>query len=717
MIDHSLLQSNFIGRDGFKWWVGQIPPIDSNGKQANGGGWGNRTKVRIFGYHPYNTTDLSNDDLPWAQVLLPTTSGSGGANYAVNPKLRPGDVVFGFFLDGDNAQTPVIIGCFGKTSQVPSNEFISPFVPFTGYTNRVSRPNGNLYPSEASEDNTIAQKSPRDVPPSIINKINATKETKDEIPYFTGVGKKIVFGSGCHDTAIKGIISEVSNLLDKVQSTINSASSIVGEISRSVEKIVGIANNIVGQMFNSLYKALVPILQKGLDILYKTVYAKVLAITQNPIAAHLAGVAAQKAMVPPVKSLEKAIPCIASQVVNGLSGTIKDLLNSVIKNVDNFVTCAGTQFAGTLINSIINKIVSGLSGVLDGVSKILSSGFNLVSFLRSGVDIIKSLGGLFDCNQSQSKCSGLVKEWIIGKGYKNSENESEIFESIVKDMNVSKSIGDIDFDIFKNSGENSLFDPLSKCYVGKPTSCGPPKVKIFGGGGLDATATAILGSFVNNTLSDGTIAGQRTASIIGVRVDKRGSGYKYPPFVEFVDNCNQGYGAVARSEINENGEVVRIYMVSEGENYPVGDVNIDSSSSIAESDPQNNTYGVIEVAVVDGGSNYSSIDFATDDYGNRYNLKIDPNNGSIVFAEPELANIVNQELNGVPVQNEEFPEQTIIRTQIPFENRPINTNILSDLPVIKVNSKTGVGAILKPIIGQISNSPQGELKIVVDCIT
>ena len=539
MIDQSLLQSNFIGRDGFRWWVGQIPPIDSNGKQSNGGGWGNRTKVRIFGYHPYNTTDLSNDDLPWAQILLPTTSGSGGANYAVNPKLRPGDVVFGFFLDGDNAQTPVIIGCFGRTDQVPSNEFIAPFIPFTGYTNKVSRPNGSLYPSEASEDNTKSQKSPRDVPPSVVNKINSTKESKDEIPYFTGVGKKIVFANTCDDTAIKGIISEVTNLLDKVQNGLSKVSNIANEISRSVEKIVSIANNIVGQMFNSLYNALIPILQKGLDLLYKEVYAKVLALTQNPIAAHLAGVAAQTAMVPPVKTLEQAIPCVASTIVNALGGVVKDLLNSVLKNVDNFVTCVGTQFAGTLINQIIESIMSGLSGALNGVSKILSPAFNIVNFLRSGIDIIKSIGGLFDCNQSKTKCSGLVKEWTIGKGAKGSEDENDLFKKIVKDMNVSRSIGKIDFDVFNKTKNASLYDPLGGCYAGKPISCGPPKVKIFGGGGTGAVATAILGSFANNVLSNGTITSQRTASIIGVRLDKPGSGYRYPPFIEFVDNCNQ----------------------------------------------------------------------------------------------------------------------------------------------------------------------------------
>ena len=122
MIDESLLKSNFIGRDGFRWWIGQIPPIADQSKQANGGGWGNRFKVRIMGYHPTNDKELSNEDLPWAQVLIPPTAGTGGGNKNASVMLSQGDVVFGFFLDGDNAQIPVIVGAFGRTSAVASPE-------------------------------------------------------------------------------------------------------------------------------------------------------------------------------------------------------------------------------------------------------------------------------------------------------------------------------------------------------------------------------------------------------------------------------------------------------------------------------------------------------------------------------------------------------------------------------------------------------------------
>ena len=82
MIEESIIKSNFIGRDGYVWWIGQVAPEKSQGAQINGSGWGNRRKVRIMGYHPQNTVELPDEDLPWATVLLPTTAGSGKGNKA-----------------------------------------------------------------------------------------------------------------------------------------------------------------------------------------------------------------------------------------------------------------------------------------------------------------------------------------------------------------------------------------------------------------------------------------------------------------------------------------------------------------------------------------------------------------------------------------------------------------------------------------------------------
>ena len=66
MLENNLLKSNFVGRDGFRWWIGQIPPVESWTTQyrKRQKSWGNRVKVRIMGYHPQNTVDLPDEQLP-----------------------------------------------------------------------------------------------------------------------------------------------------------------------------------------------------------------------------------------------------------------------------------------------------------------------------------------------------------------------------------------------------------------------------------------------------------------------------------------------------------------------------------------------------------------------------------------------------------------------------------------------------------------------------
>ena len=112
MIENSLIKTNFIGKDGFRWWIGQVAPEEAQGDQLkqSGSAWGCRLKVRIFGYHPPNETELPNKDLPWAHVLLSPQAGSGKANRGRSLRVSPGDTVLGFFLDGDDAQLPMIMG-------------------------------------------------------------------------------------------------------------------------------------------------------------------------------------------------------------------------------------------------------------------------------------------------------------------------------------------------------------------------------------------------------------------------------------------------------------------------------------------------------------------------------------------------------------------------------------------------------------------------------
>ena len=714
MIEESLYRSNFIGRDGFRWWIGNVAPFEGGQEeQNNGGGWGNRTKVRILGYHPFDEESLPNEDLPWAQVLLPTTSGSGAGNLAENTKLRPSDSVFGFFLDGDNAQLPVIIGVFGRTSEVSQEQYTFPFVPFTGYTGRIEKPDASLLaPNESNENNTQSQKSPRDAPTEVIQSLNQNIENLNsklpqdnpkfwsEITSYTGIGKKVALANTCEDTAIGSIISTVNNLFDAVTGLGGSFLNVGLEISKSVRAITAAANSIVSSMFTRVAETLIPLLQEGLGNLFNEVASRFSDFAEGV----LAGVEAQLGFLGPIGEIQNALFCGIGNVVNGLGSMVESLLNSVLDNAKNFVTCIGTQFAGSLINFITSKIEGFLGPALGAVSGLLGDAFDLFGTITSGIDAISSIASIFDCNQSNAKCDGVVKEYTIGKGVIDYIKDTS---AILENAKIANEIGNIAVaigtDINKKLSEIGLLGEgqesgLPNCDTN--LSFGLPEIRIFGGGGGEgATATPVLGEFVKNA------NGRITASVVGVRLTNAGSGYAYPPFVEVVDPSREGVGAIARALVNPDGTLKAIYMVSIGENYPIGQTAIDATR-VPITDPggfpldpdtfrqlsirdiprnisvgvgSTMNIGIASIVAISTGTGYASTDPITDEFGVPYN-----------FAGTE--------------------EQITFGDVLNRETRVLFTSY----PEFRVLSFSGTGAILKPQVGIVSSVDK--LTQIIDCI-
>lgn len=127
MTEGTLFNPGFLGAS-FNWWVGQVAD-DSTwrdniipGKfesKDSPKGWGYRYKVRIIGLHDKEEETVPSDQLPWAQVMYPITGGGGQAQSAQMPAIRQGNFVFGFFLDGQEMQVPVIMGILGNNVQTP----------------------------------------------------------------------------------------------------------------------------------------------------------------------------------------------------------------------------------------------------------------------------------------------------------------------------------------------------------------------------------------------------------------------------------------------------------------------------------------------------------------------------------------------------------------------------------------------------------------------
>lgn len=93
-----MMQStDFAGKNGFIWWVGVVE--DRLDPLAIG-----RCRVRIIGWHSEKKNLVPTKDLPWAHPMQPINASR---NFSA-PRI--GDWIVGFFLDGENAQQPVMMG-------------------------------------------------------------------------------------------------------------------------------------------------------------------------------------------------------------------------------------------------------------------------------------------------------------------------------------------------------------------------------------------------------------------------------------------------------------------------------------------------------------------------------------------------------------------------------------------------------------------------------
>lgn len=119
-------KKNFIGLEGFIWWIGVVEDRQDPEKLG-------RVRVRCFGWHTDEKEKIPTDSLPWAQPVVPV-------NYSNFSTPKEGDMVFGFFVDGDNAQQPAIMGVIpGKPLKRPN--FQTGFAdPRTNFSNVPKKP-------------------------------------------------------------------------------------------------------------------------------------------------------------------------------------------------------------------------------------------------------------------------------------------------------------------------------------------------------------------------------------------------------------------------------------------------------------------------------------------------------------------------------------------------------------------------------------------------
>ena len=168
-----LFNPGFLGGK-FLWWVGQVAD-DSTWREnqnpaKNEGaedvpGWGYRYKIRIIGLHDQGEEEIESEDLPWAQVMY-SVWGGGLAGSRQTPGIRQGMFVFGFFLDGQDQQVPVIMGVLGANAKTVTEDLKTAKTGGTNFASQSGFANADEDETKICTDDQIPTTLPKSAPTS-----------------------------------------------------------------------------------------------------------------------------------------------------------------------------------------------------------------------------------------------------------------------------------------------------------------------------------------------------------------------------------------------------------------------------------------------------------------------------------------------------------------------------------------------------------------------
>lgn len=119
----------FFGRSDFTWFVGVVEDRDDPVQMG-------RVRVRAFGWHTDDLNQIPTEELPWAIPINPISSASVSGIGRSPTGIVEGSWVVGFFMDGERAQEPMILGTmYGAPSDLPdtSKGFNDPLGSYPKY--------------------------------------------------------------------------------------------------------------------------------------------------------------------------------------------------------------------------------------------------------------------------------------------------------------------------------------------------------------------------------------------------------------------------------------------------------------------------------------------------------------------------------------------------------------------------------------------------------
>jgi len=567
MIEQGLIQKHFLGRDGFIWWIGQIVdqtqwggnfpehPTSTTEVQK---GFGFRYKVRIMGYHTASQADLPNEDLPWASVLLPVTAGVSGGGMST-PNLRQGDFVQGYFMDGEDAQQPVIMGVLGynQYTDILKNppEDVS-FAPFSGFTVKDQIPQYSLPLKEnqttkakAEEVKTKSDSNYKEVLESTIRAQTTDSGADKEQDKTESKKSSVSKDSKCEPVPIGPIQTKVKNMIADVEEIKKTATDWETMVSTKIYNMQEEIDKVTDNATRSISSDVKRITQGIQENALKKVNDALSETYNNVFPTQLMQLK-EKA-----EAANDEVSCAFKNIMKNLTGMVGGFLKDIINKVINAAECLINNFIGSLLGKITGLIDSAVGAAMAPIKSLLSGMGSATGALDDVLGFATNALSFLSCDEDPN-CSD-VKDWNPTDGPKINATldlqsifgKAKAAADSVKDaVSGFANLGDAISGIAKGADFSDVFE--NSCNVG-PLFCGPPTIEFLGGGGSGATGNAII-----------SVAG----TLLGVDIITPGGDYIGPPRVKFNDSCNKGRGATGKAVI-EDSKVVGVIMDDTGTGY------------------------------------------------------------------------------------------------------------------------------------------------------
>tara|TARA_B100000214_G_scaffold78209_1_gene52767 strand:+ start:251 stop:2539 length:2289 start_codon:yes stop_codon:yes gene_type:complete len=706
--------SNFVGRDQMQWWIGQVTDPKkgewekSREKQTGKDGkevYSHRCRVRIVGYHG-NDADLPDKDLPMAHVLMPPgESSTGGRGRTMN--YQGGEVVVGFFLDGADAQQPVVFGTLFRQTFVKDKLKSDKFnafkqTEFTPYTPPDVK-------AKVGKDKAV-EKSPYDWGFKTFAQlvggkvINASSAATKEINVDTNI--KLDNITACEDNEISNITNALKNFTKEMNSYQDvgglTLDPMYGGVVDKKQEIKLASMKIHASMSRLIRRGRSWTIQETMNKLSKTMKDKTPSSFQPGVA--------QAA-----KGLNDIIFCNFEKIIEQLGDYLNKSLENMLGSILDVPTCAVESFLGDMFGQLNNILDTNLGSTFDQLNNIQGGGISPPSEIFSkAIKFANILTNTLECdaqncppNTQFSSKSGTSKSGednfsnILGIANLNSITNplgavrglaggavsdalgggvlGGVASGLIGGGGISGVAGNLlpDFDI----GLDGLIPDISPSGISKPDCntnvlrCGPPKVDFIGSpDGKGASGSAIVNAL---------------GKIIGVAINEPGSGYIKPPSLTFVDGCDNGFGAGGYVRMNEDGAVEDVVITDGGQGFlpNTTDTTRDENGNLVVKevtpDPNANYDGAVsyvstlsDVVVENTGFGYEPTDTVT------------VSGGSV---SPDGINI------------DEAPGKAEVELEV-VDGRVVGANVVNsgfgftDIPEITINSDTGVLARITPIL-------------------